>query len=196
MSLLKDYLKTNVMFNEKLSVEDNLQKVIDVIYLIKDSENLCKEIGFYYSKDRSINYFTELAEFNKVEPIFELLMRFKDFHYQVNNGGLGQYFDNGYYDGVPGCFSKKDNSGDNHKKMIQLLENLEDDYASLNMLDLIKSVKYDYIPETIYDEEDEIIDEEGIYNTDYLNDLDTKYYNEVSEPFLNWISNKVKKELE
>ena len=80
----------------------------------------------FVDRDNKENRFT--AFLNKLEDIDErcLLVRlFCNYHYQVNNGGHYQYFDNGYASSEDidrGCFGKKTDECDLHKDMIRLVK--------------------------------------------------------------------------
>lgn len=77
----------------------------------------------YLSENQKSSDFLNILE--NIDERCLLVRLFGNYHYQVNNGGHYQYFDNGYASTEnidKGCFSKKVIDCDIHKEMIALVE--------------------------------------------------------------------------
>jgi len=173
MDKLREMLN-NVQLNE----EDYFQSIIDIAYK-KWQEN------DHWQYIDMVHWFHQnYGDFAK----FLLLMG--SLNGQVCNGGILQFYFNGYGDGQGGYFEMHDHEIPLFHEMIKSAEDYTEDIPSLKkLIELGKNFNIEidedeYIMEMVYDEEiDEEYEEEvqnyeygEILNQEELNNFDTKYY--------------------
>ena len=133
--------------------------------------------------------------------IFAGLILIGKYNQQVTNGGHTQYYNNGYADGIGGCFDKRDFDHPLHRRLISwfekiIKENQNKDYIdNLNNAFIIIKKFMDipidteeYIEEEVYlDDDDEDFDDSKVEYEEVENDdfgqMDYTYASKIDEEY-------------
>jgi hypothetical protein len=205
-------MDNNIIINDELKFLK--QKIKDKIKEDNSSDlhQSLLNIGYNWWNENKVKELSYGDMINHVEKEYgefvACMILLGKYNQQVCNGGHSQYYNNGYADGLGGCFSERDFSHPLHKKIIKFIKNLEPKeeieillrnklYVILNSFQdaHIDTDEKIWEQEEYYDEEEEEYQNEEVevnnddygqfINYDLIRKLDDDYY-KINDYLLVW----------